>query len=209
MTKAILRNAAAALIFGLASVTSIAQPRAVSSGAVERITHICSSCHGVGGNGDGQSPLTPKLAGQPAPYLAQQLRNLRAQKRADSSAPGYMWSISALLDEPMIEGLADYYAAQTPVRGKAGDPALMEQGRIIFTQGIPANGVIACAACHGRNAEGDSVFPRLAGQNGDYIVRQLQEFVTKLRPHAIMSGRVAKNLTTDEVRAVAAYLQSK
>jgi cytochrome c553 len=211
MSTTALRNATTALLFGLSTMTATAQTPAFSSDAVERVTHICSSCHGVGGNGnaDGQLPLTPKLAGQPAPYLAQQLRNLRAQKRADSSAPGYMWSISALLEEPMIEGLADYYATQTPTPGKPGDAKLMEQGKIIYTQGVPADGVMACAACHGQNGEGNAVFPRLAGQNAEYIVRQSKEFLTRLRPHAIMSERVAKRMTNDEVLAVAAYLQAQ
>jgi cytochrome c553 len=200
-----------ALMFSMFTLTANALTPSVTSDTVERVTHVCNSCHGLGGNGNGEAkvPLTPKLAGQQAPYLAQQLRNLRTQKRADSGAPGYMWAVSALLDEPMIEGLADYYAAQTPVPGKPCDPNLLETGRTIYTQGIPANGVMACATCHGANGEGAEVFPRLAGQNAEYIVKQLKEFLTKLRPHAIMSGQIAKRLTPDEMGAVAAYLQAK
>jgi cytochrome c553 len=204
-----VRDAMVAVALGLASASATALTPPVSAETVERVSHICSSCHGVAGNGDSKLTLTPKLAGQQAPYLAQQLRNLRAQKRADSSAPGYMWAISTLLDEPMIEGLADYYAAQQPVPGKPGDPALMAQGKAIYVQGNPANGVMACAACHGENGEGGEVFPRLAGQNAEYIVRQLKEFMTKLRPHAIMSGHIAKRLTPEEMGAVAAFLQAK
>jgi cytochrome c553 len=206
-----MRNATVAIALGFVTITATALTPPAPAETVERVAHICSSCHGIGGNGDGEAKLalTPKLAGQQAPYLAQQLRNLRAQKRADSSAPGYMWAISALLDEPMIEGLADYYAAQSPVPGKSGEPKLMAQGRSIYAQGNPVNGVMACAACHGENGEGGEVFPRLAGQNAEYIVRQLKEFMTKLRPHAIMSGHIAKRLTADEMVAVAAYLQAK
>jgi cytochrome c553 len=194
-----VRNTAVAIALGLASFTASALTPSATAETIERVAHICSSCHGIGGNGDGEAKLamTPKLAGQQAPYLAQQLRNLRAQKRADSSAPGYMWAISALLDEPMIKGLADYYAAQSPVPGKPGDPKLMAQGHNIYTQGKPVNGVMACAACHGENGEGGEVFPRLAGQNAEYIVRQLKEFMTKVRPHAIMSGHIAKRLAAD------------
>jgi cytochrome c553 len=109
LTKS-MRNAMLTLAFGSVTVTATAVTPSVPTDTVERVTHICSSCHGIGGNGDGDSKLalTPKLAGQRAPYLAQQLRSLRTQKPADASAPGYMWAISALLDEPMIEGLADY-----------------------------------------------------------------------------------------------------
>jgi cytochrome c553 len=69
---------------------------------------------------------------------------------------------------------------------------------------------MACAACHGDNGEGGTVFPRLASQRAEYTVSQLKEFLTKLRPHgAVMSEGVAKQLTVDEMKAVAAYLQAK
>jgi cytochrome c553 len=208
MTMKSMRAAAMASILGLPTVTAMAQMPTVSSDTVERVAHICNVCHGLGGK-DG-SEGSPNLAGHPAPYFAQQLRNFRNQQRADANATGDMWSISALLDEPLIEGLADYYEAQTPVPGKAGSAAQMELGKRIYTQGLPANKVMACAACHGDNGEGGTVFPRLASQRAEYTVSQLKEFLTKLRPHgAVMSEGVAKQLTVDEMKAVAAYLQAK
>jgi cytochrome c553 len=175
---------------------------------VERAIHVCNACHGEGG--DSKTPMFPKLAGQPAIYLADQLRSFRAQKRSDSSAQAYMWGISALLDENTIEGLADYYAVQKSTPGKAGNPALLKKGERIFNDGIPARKVVACITCHGDNGEGDSVVPRIAGQHADYIVKQLNEFRTKLRPHGVsMSERVVKHMEPEELRAVAAYLQTK
>jgi cytochrome c553 len=86
----------------------------------------------------------------------------------------------------------------------------MEQGRQIFEKGIPARSVAGCASCHGENGEGAAVFPRIAGQHADYLVRQLQEFRTRLRPHGvIMAQQVVKNMSNEEMRAVAAYLQAK
>jgi cytochrome c553 len=208
MTMKTMRGAMAASILGLAGVTAMAQAADVSSDTVERVAHICNDCHGQGGK-DGSDGV-PNLAAHPAAYTAQQLRYFKTQKRADPNATGDMWSISALLEEPMIQGLADFYAAQPPARGKPGDPKLMDKGAIIYHQGVPGSGVLACAACHGEKAEGDTVFPRLAGQRSEYIVKQLKEFLTKLRPHgAGMSERVAKHLTSDEMKAVAAYLQAQ
>lgn len=175
---------------------------------VERAIHVCNACHGEGGNS--VSPAFPNLAAQQPLYLAEQLKLFRAQKRTDSSPQAYMWGISALLDDATIQGLADYYATQKPVPGKKGDPKLVEQGRQIFEKGVPSRGVAGCASCHGDNGEGASVFPRIAGQHADYIVRQLQEFRTRLRPHGvIMAQQVVKNMTNEEMRAVAAYLQAK
>jgi cytochrome c553 len=208
MTMKCMRGAMTASILALASVTATTQAAEVSSDTVERVAHICNDCHGSGGK-DG-SEGAPNLAGSPAAYTAQQLRNFRGQKRADPNATGDMWSISVLLDEPIIQGLGEYYEAQKPAPGKPADAKIMEQGRRIYHEGVPASKVMACAACHGEKAEGDTVFPRLASQHADYIVRQLKEFLTKLRPHgAAMSEGVAKHLTTDEMKAVAAYLQAQ
>lgn len=152
----------------------------------------------------------PKLAGQPAIYLADQMRAFRAQKRADSTAQAYMWGISALLDDHTIEGLAEYYELQPVTPGKPGNAAQMEKGRRIFEDGIPSSNVRACARCHGDDGEGESVFPRIASQHADYIVKQLNEFGTKLRPHGvIMAKRIVKPMTKEEMEAVAAYLQAK
>ena len=175
---------------------------------VERAIHVCNACHGEGGAGT--APIYPKLAAQQSLYLAEQLKLFRAQKRSDSSPQAYMWGISALLDDATIQGLADYYSTQTPKPGKPGNPKQMELGKRIYSQGIPSRNVAACAFCHGDSAEGASVFPRLAGQHAEYIVKQLQEFRTKLRPHGvIMAERVVKNMTPDEMWAVAAYLQAQ
>ncbi len=194
----------------LASVagTATAHDSITPEQVVERAIHVCDACHGEGG--DSKKSVFPKLAGQPAIYMADQLRAFRALKRTDASAQAYMWGISALLDEHTIEGLAEHYEMQECTPGKPGKPALMEKGRRIFEEGIPASNVRACTKCHGDDGEGESVFPRIAGQHAEYIVKQLQEFRTKLRPHGvIMANRIVRPMTAEEIEAVAAYLQAK
>ncbi|MBU6421441.1 MAG: cytochrome c4 [Gammaproteobacteria bacterium] len=66
-----------------------------------------------------------------------------------------------------------------------------------------------CAACHG--ADGNSVspqFPKLAGQNADYIVRELQRFKSGERKNAIMSGMAAP-LSEQDMLDVAAWFSSQ
>lgn len=174
---------------------------------VQRAVHVCASCHGEGGNST--APVFPKLAGQQPNYTVAQLKAFRDQKRYETDTQAYMWGISALLDDDTIQGLADYFAAQTPAPGKTGNPALMKKGKEIFEQGIPAKGVRACASCHGENAEGAAVFPRLAGQHAAYVVNQLNVFHTRLRPHGVIMSRMTQNLSAAEIRAVAEYVQSK
>jgi cytochrome c553 len=177
------------------------------SATVQRAIHVCAACHGEEGRSD--APVYPGLAGQMPAYIIAQLRDFRAQTRSESDWQAYMWGISALLDDATISGLAAYYAEQRPAAGKAGDVKLIEAGRKIYQQGIPGRGVRACASCHGDNAEGASVFPRLAGQHAEYVLRQLKVFRTRLRPHGVIMAGETRELSDDELRALAQYVQSR
>lgn len=67
----------------------------------------------------------------------------------------------------------------------------------------------ACVACHG--ADGNSVnpeWPKLAGQNENYLVKQLKDFKDKKRVNALMSGPVA-NLSEQDMEDLAAYFSSQ
>src|ERR1700730_10845626 len=186
--------------------TAHAQEPKSERGTVQRAIHVCAACHGEEGRSD--APVYPRLAGQVPLYTIAQLRDFRAQTRAESDWQAYMWGISALLDDETIAGLAAYYAEPKPAPRKAGIGKLVDAGRKIYEHGIPARGVRACASCHGQNAEGASVFPRLAGQHADYVVRQLKAFGTRLRPHGILMKNETANMSAAEMRAVAEYVQS-
>jgi cytochrome c553 len=113
------------------------------------------------------------------------------------------------LNDNIVAGLADYYAAQVPAIGvPAKDPRVAAEGKALFEKGVSDRGIPPCAACHGKDAEGMSVFPRLAGQHGQYLARQMQLIQKKLRDSPVMHG-VLKELNDDEIFAVATYLQSK
>lgn len=196
-------------ILALALHTASAQEVDESSAraaAAERIAvGTCTSCHGP--QGHSYSPKFPVLAGQHATYLVAQLQAFRAQTRGDPDALGYMWGMAAPLDDTMIAGLADYYAAQAPRPGPARNPALIARGKNIYENGDSAQGVPPCIACHGANAAGTDSYPRLAGQHVQYLVKQLHSFQNNMRNVAVMHG-VARGLQLADVEAVATYLQS-
>lgn len=175
--------------------------------AVQRAVHVCESCHGV--NGRSTSALYPSLAGQMRDYTIRQLKDFRSQARAETDIQAYMWGISALLTDEVIEGLAEHYAAQAPRPPKSVNPKLEAAGKAIFDNGIPTKKVIACAQCHGTQAEGAAGFPRLAGLHADYVVRQLRTFRTPLRPHGILMKNEIAGLDDAQMRAVAAYVASR
>lgn len=63
----------------------------------------------------------------------------------------------------------------------------------------------ACAACHG--ADGNSAngeWPKLAGQNAVYLVKQLQDFKAGRRANPIMSGMAAP-LSDQDMENLAAF----
>jgi cytochrome c553 len=165
---------------------------------------VCGTCHGVEGNST--QPKFPRLAGQKAPYLVNQLKAFRAQTRGDPDAISYMWGMASQLDDETIGALAAYYAAQKAEASGGGNSAMIAQGREVYEHGIAADGVPACASCHGADAHGTQEFPRLAGQHAQYILKQLASFQSNMRKVAIMHG-VAQNLRLPEMQAVAAYLE--
>ena len=172
----------------------------------EKAVNLCSTCHGP--RGISTSPEFPILAAQGRGYLAAQLEAFRAHTRSEKIAHDFMWGIAGGLDETMIGAVAGYYAAQPPPPGQTGDPALIAKGKQLFEQGVVERSIPACATCHGADAKGQADFPRLAGQHAKYVVKQLQYIQSLVRNAPVMHG-IIKDITADEMRAVAAYVQSK
>ena len=51
-------------------------------------------------------------------------------------------------------------------------------------------------------------FPRLAGQHAKYVARQIEYIQALVRKAPVMHG-IVKDLTPDEIEAIAVYVQSK
>lgn len=199
--------ACCALAAGAIGSSAAYSDEARTDATVQRAVHVCAACHGEGGRSTTRS--IPSLAGQMPQYVIAQLKDFRSQTRAESDVQAYMWGVSALLDDAVIEGLAAYFANQSPAPGRRGNAKLIAEGGRIYRDGIPARGVRPCAGCHGGEAEGASVFPRLAGQNADYLVRELNVFRTRLRPHGVLMKSETSSLTPAQLQAIAEYLQSR
>jgi cytochrome c553 len=171
------------------------------------VSMACSKCHGQ--TGVSISPLFPILAAQQASYIEMELQLFRQRARSDPHARAFMWGIARALTDDQIEGLAQYFSSQPPVRGRATrNSALAEKGKSIYENGVPQRDILGCIGCHGPNAEGIHTFPRLAGQHRDYLAIQLQQFNGQRRESEIMH-RFTQNITEDEIAAVTEYLASK
>jgi len=176
-----------------------------NNASVQGTLQVCSSCHGL--EGRSQNATFPDLAGQQHDYLVTQLHAFRDKTRADPHAHTYMWGMAAKLSDTTIEGVAKFFAAQTPAAGTAQNPALVLAGAEIAKSGIAAEDVPACVACHGDTLAGAAAIPRLAGQHREYIANQLQAFQVNSRANEMMHAN-AKNLTPQQIRAISAYLAS-
>ncbi len=198
-------------ILGLAAMAMLTSVHAqevdaATLAAAKRVAiGTCANCHGP--EGHSISPKFPVLAGQHANYLEAQMHAFKSQTRGDPDALGYMWGMAATLDDEEIKGLAAYYSQQRPQAGRTRPGPALARGREIYLNGDAAEGIPACAACHGPKAEGNDNFPRLAGQHVQYLTKQLRSFQSNLRNVAVMHG-VAQGLKREEMTAVATYLQS-
>tara|TARA_B100001250_G_scaffold9977_1_gene8697 strand:+ start:355 stop:966 length:612 start_codon:yes stop_codon:yes gene_type:complete len=82
----------------------------------------------------------------------------------------------------------------------------------LFAQGDASAGQVKsalCATCHG--AEGNSeisINPKLAGQNVNYIIKQLRDYQSGNRVNATMSAMVAA-LTDQDILDIAAWYSSQ
>jgi cytochrome c553 len=75
-----------AAILASAALAALMAPAALAKGNAEAgaaKATVCAACHGVDGNS--VNPEWPNLAGQGAPYLAEQLRLFRAVPACDGA----------------------------------------------------------------------------------------------------------------------------
>jgi cytochrome c553 len=161
--------------------------------AIAAKSDSCAHCHGTDGNST--SSAYPSLAGQPREYLYRQIRAFKEGTRKNSM----MSAAIVVLSDQDAQDLAEYFSGQTLARSTAKtDPAVIEQGKKIAAE-------MQCVACHQPNFRGLNEFPRLSRQKYPYLVKQLKDFRDGVRSNDVM-GPTAKNLTDEQIDALAQYL---
>lgn len=164
---------------------------AAETSAGEKLATHCAGCHGAQGNSG--SADFPNLAGQQTAYLIAQLKAFKEGRRKNS----IMNAQAAGLSQADMEQLAAFFNSQK-TQTAGGDPALSKQGSTLVSQ---------CMGCHGEALKGNHHIPRLAGQQPDYLVRQLSAFKKGDRKGGPMAA-VAAQFSEAEIQAIAAYLGS-
>ena len=82
----------------------------------------------------------------------------------------------------------------------------IEAGKAVVVGAGLSDRKAACLACHGLNGAGDGsgAFPRITGQPGWYLYKQLKDYAAGNRPNPIMTP-VAQALSEQQAQDVAAY----
>ena len=197
-----LVGASASLLACLAALVLMA-PAAASADDASRIAAtVCAACHAEDGNS--VIPTFTKLAGQPAPYLAKQLDDIRNGKRKSDTMAPVLAGAKAHDDA----ALAAHFSAQKAAPGRVQDAALAAAGEQLYRKGNDAAGVPACGACHLADGGGDGKNPRVAGQHQAYVIAEMMKFKTGARANDRRRAMrvLAERMTEAEIRAVAEYM---
>ena len=184
------------------------------------INGVCAACHGEYGQG-GKRGEYPRLAGQRAAYLKDQLKSFRARKRIN--LPMYPYTQERELPDEDIETISDYLAAiRLPTEWpqfKDSDDALTRLTATEKVMIVPrAEGDIdngkaiyqkECFSCHGRAGRGRGKFPMLVGQYTSYLKKQADAYLKGERPHDDegVTG-ILNRISEKDIQDILAYLTS-
>jgi len=189
------RGAAAALAASLVLSMRAAPGFAQSPPAKPPQAEICDACHGP--NGNAVIPQNPSLAGQTWRYIYIELKDFSEGRRTDP----VMTPISKVLSRDEMIALGNWYAAQKPATNQfKADSANVDAGRKV-------SDTVLCPMCHGGGFVGQNEVPRVAGQNPEYIRKQLQDFKAKRRTNdAGNMTSVAHTLSDADIENLSQYI---
>jgi cytochrome c553 len=156
---------------------------------------VCSACHGE--NGRSAIPVNPILAGQTSRYLYLQLRDFQEGRRSDPQMSPMVKDLSR--DE--LRELSDWFSQQKPpIQNFKVNAEKAKLGKVKADDTL-------CTMCHLGGFKGQNEIPRVAGQNYEYIVKQLADFKARRRTNdAGNMTSVSSTLNDTDIENLAHYL---
>ena len=156
------------------------------------ISYTCLGCHGIDGYKNAYPMYSvPKLEGQSPDYLVAALHGYRDGDRSHIT----MHDQAETLSDQDIADIASFFAG-TPLTpgGKA--------------HGTVPKAATLCTSCHGQDGVAlVPMYPSLAGQHEDYIVRALEEYRMGGRKNPVMKG-FAANLKDEDIAVIARFFSA-
>ncbi|TVZ42005.1 cytochrome c553 [Alteromonadaceae bacterium 2753L.S.0a.02] len=181
----------------------------------EQLVAACGACHGADGNS--AMATFPKLAGLGEKYLLKQMQDIKSGARVVPEMAGQVTNLS----DAQLGDIAAYFGSKTiqlsgsekiQVQLNSGVKVDgLKLGEQVYRAGNLESGVPACSGCHSPTGQGNSPagFPRLGGQHGAYIAKQLRDFRAGNRTNdgeAMIMRGVAQHMSDAEIDAVANYI---
>ncbi|MBA5604985.1 c-type cytochrome [Duganella sp. FT3S] len=207
----VARHATLALALSCAALAPAARAAtpATLPDTLEQRVAACIACHTMKERGDA---FFPRIAGKPAGYLYNQLRNFRDGRRR---YPMMTYMVEHLSDDYLRE-IAQYFAEQhppyPPPAASTASASTLERGRTLVRHGDPAKKIPACVACHGEPLTGVApAIPGLVGLPHDYINAQFGAWRNKVRRAAAPDcmAEITSRLSDADVAAVSSWLASQ
>jgi len=165
-----------------------------------RLFEICADCHGRDGGGDA-SGWPPAIAGQHARVIAKELIDFRAGLRWYDPMQRIAGS-HVLHTTQDIADVAAYVGGLPPSTAAGlGGGRWLEQGGRLYAR--------RCLWCHGGQGEGsdERFVPRVAGQQYEYLLRQLQDVLEGRRPNMRAPHlRLLESTDSEDLAGLAGYM---
>ena len=192
----------------------------------EEINELCAGCHGVYGEGGKQGEY-PRIAGQPYQFLVDQLVLFRERKRPNLAMVEYV--DERQMPDADIQDISAYLTRiELPNRMSVIDEnapgfdalARLEEAKRVIQIARAEGDVTAgeklykreCASCHGRDGRGDvkDTVPLLAGQYTNYLWRQVDKYIAKLRIHdpSAPDDSLLGDFSKQELKDIFAYVST-
>ena len=167
---------------------------------------MCIGCHGIVGYKASFPEVyrVPMISGQNAKYIVAALNAYKKDERRNPTMKGIAYSLS----EQDMADVAAYYEQSGKLDAASATKPAVEPGAKVAE--LLKKG--ACVSCHGDNLSKpiDPSYPRIAGQNTDYLYVALKSYkddshTTWGRSNAVMGG-IAKQFSLGELKLLASHV---
>jgi len=192
-----IRLTASAFLIGISATGyfAIVQPISAVAQSVDELASVCAACHGE--KGIPMDKTIPNIWGQNRSYLLNQLLDFKRGHRKNEQMDPVVESLS----KTDMEALATHFSnvSWPDLQQPPASDDVKAKARAVLD---PLN----CRGCHQEHYQGDSVRPRLAGQQDEYLVKTMSDFHTGDRKTYLGMVALMKSIDEADIKALGAYL---
>jgi sulfide dehydrogenase cytochrome subunit len=160
------------------------------------LSNTCGGCHGT--NGVSAGPSSPTLAGQPALFIEDSMKQFKSGERPSS----IMGRLAKAYTEDDYKAMGAFFSEKKFVRAKQPtDADMVAKGKQVHEKN--------CEKCHEDNGRKPDDGGVLAGQWSEYLHISMNEFNAKTRPMPKKMAAKLEGLSKDDVDALIHFYASQ